>query len=148
MFSKNVIESDMFLDMPLSTQALYFHLGMAADDDGFVTPNRILRQISATADDLKILVAKNYAIPFETGVLVIRHWNEHNYIPKDRYKQTIYSQERDKLLCIQNVYNLETQVGRVGREVSNKKGPIKKEIPDLTSIREKFNFREPKKSVL
>ena len=109
MFSKNITESDIFLDMPLSTQALYFHLGMAADDDGFVTPNRILRMISATGDDLKLLKVKNYIIPFENGVIVIRHWNEHNYIQKDRYKATIYLEENNKLVCIQNVYKMLTK---------------------------------------
>ncbi len=143
MFSKNITESDIFLDMPLSTQALYFHLGMAADDDGFVTPNRILRMISATGDDLKLLKVKNYIIPFENGVIVIRHWNEHNYIQKDRYKATIYLEENNKLVCIQNVYNLDTQV-RLGKsrvEESRLKEPIKKNS-ELESIRDKFNFKK------
>lgn len=86
MFAKTIIDSDMFLDMSLSTQALYFHLAMRADDDGFINnPKRIQRMIGASDDELKMLVAKQYIIPFESGVVVIKHWKIHNYIRKDRY---------------------------------------------------------------
>lgn len=98
MFSKSVIDSDMFLDMPLSTQALYFHLAMRADDDGFVNnPKKIARMIGADDDSLKILSAKKFLIPFESGVVVIRHWKIHNYIQKDRYKETVYTDEKSRL---------------------------------------------------
>lgn len=144
MFSKNITDSDMFLDMPLSSQALYFHLGMQADDDGFVTPKRILRTIGATADDLKILITKNYAIPFDSGVIVLTHWNENNYLQKDRYKGTIYLEEKNKLLCIQNVYTLDTQVriGKVGKvgKVGRLQEPKKNSELDL--IRDRFNFKK------
>lgn len=94
MFSVNVIDSDMFLDMPLTTQALYFHLAMRADDDGFVgNPKKILRMICASEDDLKVLLSKQFLIPFESGIVVIRHWKIHNYIRKDCYKSTIYTDE-------------------------------------------------------
>lgn len=98
MFSKQVIDSDNFLDMPLSTQALYFHLSMRADDDGFIpNPKRIQKMIGATDDDLKLLLAKNYILAFESGVIVIRHWKLHNYIQKDRYKETLYQNEKKML---------------------------------------------------
>lgn len=79
MFSKSVIDSDMFLDMPISAQALYFHLGMHGDDDGFVSsPKRIARAVGCNDDDLQILASKNFIIPFESGVIVIRDWNGHD----------------------------------------------------------------------
>lgn len=123
MFAKTIIDSDAFLDMPLSSQALYFQLGMRADDDGFINnPKRIQRMIGASEDDLKLLMAKNFIIAFETGVIVIKHWKMNNYIQKDRYKETVYLEEKSRLdlknnnaytlnnnKCIQNVSNLYTQ---------------------------------------
>jgi len=98
MFSKTIIDSDVFLDMPLSTQALYFHLNMRADDDGFVdSPKRIQKMIGATDDDLKLLIAKSFIITFDSGIVVIRHWKVHNYIQKDRYKETMYQKEKKML---------------------------------------------------
>jgi len=82
MFSKTITENDDFLNMSLSTQALYFHLGIQADDDGFVSPNRIMRMIGAMIDDLNVLIAKKFVIPFENGVVVIRHWKINNYEQK------------------------------------------------------------------
>ena len=94
MFSKTVVDSDAFLDMPLSTQALYFHLSMLADDDGFLNnTKRIQRLIGATDDDLKLLIMKRFVIPFEDGIVVIKHWRMNNYLRKDRYTQTIYQEE-------------------------------------------------------
>lgn len=119
MFSQQITESDSFLEMPLSTQALYFHLGMSADDDGFVNnPKRIQRVIGANEDDLKLLMAKNFVLAFESGVVVIKHWKINNYIPKDRYTPTVYEEEKAQLFekpnraytfCIQDVYKLDTQ---------------------------------------
>lgn len=127
MFAKTIIDSDAFLDMPLSTQALYFHLSMRADDDGFINnPKKVQRMIGATEDDLKLLIAKSFIIPFESGIVVIKHWKIHNYIQNDRYKPTVYSDERAMLSvksnkaytldtgCIQDVYSSETQV-RLGK---------------------------------
>ena len=95
MFAKTIIDSDMFLDMPLSTQALYFHLSMRADDDGFINnPRKIQRMIGASDDDLKVLVMKRFILPFDSGVVVIKHWKIHNYIRNDRYKETVYKEER------------------------------------------------------
>lgn len=95
MFSKKIVESDAFLDMPLSSQALYLHLNMEADDDGFVnSPKRIQRMIGASEDDLKLLLAKNFIIQFESGVVVVKHWKINNYIAKDRYHETVYLEEK------------------------------------------------------
>ena len=94
MFTKKITESDAFLDMPLSTQCLYFHLNMNADDDGFVNnPKRIMRTIGASEDDLKILIAKAFILVFESGVIVIKHWRMHNTLRNDRYKPTDYTEE-------------------------------------------------------
>lgn len=98
MFAKTIIDSDAFLDMPLSTQALYFHLSMRADDDGFINnPKKIQRMVGAADDDLKLLALKRFVIPFETGVCVIKHWLIHNYIRSDRYKETVYQDEKRML---------------------------------------------------
>lgn len=120
MFAKTIIDSDAFVDMPLSTQALYFHLSMRADDDGFINnPKKIMRMIGASDDDFKVLCLKRFVIPFESGIVVIKHWKIHNYIQKDRYKPTVYSEERAKLEtkengvyteCIQDGHISDTQV--------------------------------------
>ena len=135
MFAKTIIDSDLFLDMPSSTQCLYFHLSMRADDDGFINnPKKIQRMVGSGDDDLKLLIAKNFIIPFESGVVVIKHWKIHNYIQKDRYKETLYKDEKLQLStgknkeyilgipndnnmdtkCIHDVSNSETQV-RLGK---------------------------------
>lgn len=98
MFAKTIIDSDAFLDMPLSSQALYFHLSMRADDDGFINnPKKIQRMIGCGDDDLKLLMAKRFILVFESGVIVIKHWRMHNYIRVDRYKPTIYQDEMSQL---------------------------------------------------
>ena len=122
MFTQKIIDSDAFLDMPLSTQALYFHLNMRADDDGFVNnPKKIVRMIGASEDDFRVLIAKNFVLTFESGIIVIKHWKMHNYIAKDRYKPTVYEDEKAQLsvkengaytICIQDVYKLDTQVSK------------------------------------
>ena len=102
MFSKSVIDSDAFMDMPLSAQALYFHLAIRADDDGFLgNPKMVMRMICASEDDLKLLIAKNFIITFGSGVIVITHWKMHNYIRTDRYKETIHKDEKE-LLSLKN----------------------------------------------
>lgn len=89
MMSKSVIDTDMFLDMPASTQCLYFHMLLRADDDGFLkNAKTIMRTVGASPDDVKLLIAKRYLIPFESGIMAIKHWRTHNYIKKDRYKPT------------------------------------------------------------
>ena len=132
MFAKSIIDSDAFLDMPLSAQCLYFHLAMRADDDGFINnPKKIQRMVGASEDDLKLLIAKKFIIVFDTGVVVIKHWRIHNYIQKDRYHETNYIEEKSRLSikdngaytmdtpCIQDGYNLETQV-RLGKDSKGK----------------------------
>lgn len=94
MFTKSIIDSDAFLEMPLSAQALYFHLNMRADDDGFVNnPKRITDYVNASSDDLKILLAKRFIIRFDSGVIVIKHWRMHNTLKSDRYHPTDYQDE-------------------------------------------------------
>lgn len=103
MFSMQIVDSDAFLDMPLSAQCLYFHLNMRADDDGFVSnPKRIAKLISAADDDLKILMAKNFVLTFDTGVMVIKHWRMHNTLSSGRYKETPYTEEKALLLLKEN----------------------------------------------
>ena len=130
MFAKTIIDSDAFLDMPLSTQSLYFHLAMRADDDGFVNnPKKIQRVIGASDDDCKLLIAKRFILTFDSGIIVIKHWKIHNYIQKDRYHETLYTKEKNQLAltekkayteaknvqCIHDVYKLDTQV-RLGKD--------------------------------
>ena len=156
MFSKSIIDSDAFLDMPMSAQALYFHLSMRADDDGFVnSPRRIQRMVGASDDDCRLLVSKQFIIPFETGVVVIRHWRIHNYIQKDRYKETIYLAEKSELSqdvsgaytldtdCIQDVSKLDTKLGKdsIGKDsigkVNNKRSAQNKRFvpPSVDEVR-------------
>jgi uncharacterized phage protein (TIGR02220 family) len=133
MMSKKIIDTDNFLDMPQSTQCLYFHLLLRADDDGFIqSPKSIMRITGCKDDDLKLLNAKGFVIGFETGVIVIRHWRIHNYVQSDRYsKSELPEAQRVELKnkiyevvetpinpdntymdtkCIQNGYNLDTQI--------------------------------------
>ncbi len=131
MFAKSIIDSDAFLDMPLSAQALYFHLGMRADDDGFVnSPKKIMRLVSCSDDDMKLLITKNFIIPFDSGIVVIKHWRIHNYIQKDRYHETNYLDEKAMLTtkengsyslldttCIHDVSEVDTEV-RLGKSKS------------------------------
>ena len=103
MFTKKIIDSDAFLDMPLSTQALYFHLNMRADDDGFINnPKKIMRMIGASEDDLKVLISKRFIITFESGIVVIKHWRMHNLLRKDRYIETQYIEEKSMLSIKEN----------------------------------------------
>lgn len=105
MFSLSVIDTDKFLDMPVSSQLLYFHLGMRADDDGFVSsPKRIARTTNCGDDDLRILATKGYIIPFESGVVVIRHWRQNNQLRSDRYRETVCKNEKATLSIIDNIY--------------------------------------------
>ncbi len=123
MFSKSVIDSDTYMNLPLSAQALYFHLSMRADDDGFVgNPKTILRMTGCKAEDFTILIEAGFIIEFESGIVCIRHWRRHNYIQKDRYKPTVYKAEKAQTRldesdvytldteCIQVVSNTDTQV--------------------------------------
>jgi hypothetical protein len=112
MFAKTIIDSDVFLDMPLSTQALYFHLSMRADDEGFINnPRKIQRMVGASDDDLRILISKRFIITFDSGIVVIKHWRIHNYIQNDRFKPTAYTEEREMLSIKPNkAYTLDKTV--------------------------------------
>lgn len=164
MFAKTIIDSDAFLDMPQSTQLLYFQLSMRADDDGFVNnPKSIMRNVGCKEDDMRVLSGKKFIIPFESGVIVIKHWKIHNYIQKDRYHETKYKQEKASLTtdengaytqCIQDVSNMDTQVrlelgkDRLGED--NKDTPDKPakrvtfQKPTLEQVREYCKERENK----
>ena len=123
MFAKSVVDSDAFLCLPLKTQALYFQLGVRADDDGFVSnPRKLLRMLGASDKDLRTLIESGYIIDFESGVIAIAHWRVNNYLQRDRYKETVYMAEKEQLTvnesgmytrCIQSVYNLYTQYSLV-----------------------------------
>ena len=160
MFAKSIIDSDLFLDMPQSTQNLYFHLSLRADDDGFVgNPKKIMRMINCSQDDIKILISKQFLIPFESGVVVIKHWKIHNYIRNDRYKPTIYTEEKKKLteqenkeyiVGIPNGNQTDTQY-RIGKDslVKDNKNnvvndiytPQIKEVIDYLNEKTNKNFR-------
>ena len=113
MFNIKIVDSDAFLDMPLSTQCLYFHLNMRADDDGFVgNPKRIQRLIGASDDDLKLLIVKKFILTFENGVIVIKHWRIHNAIKYANYHETNYTEEKSKLYLKKNYsYTLDSNQG-------------------------------------
>lgn len=146
MFSKKITDSDKFLDLPLSTQALYFHLNMHADDDGFVDSTKtIKRMIGASDGDLRILMEQAFILPFESGVIVIKDWRVHNYIPKDRYQKTIYTTEFNRLVleenksyteCIQNVYNMDTQI----RLDKNRLDECSEKLPPTAPAPKKLDF--------
>lgn len=125
MFARAIIDSDAFLDMPLSTQALYFHLSMNADDEGFVgNPKKIQKMIGARDDDYQILVSKRFILAFPSGIIVIKHWKINNYIQADRFKATTYVEEKATLTLdlkkayverIQNVSKMYAQY-RIGKD--------------------------------
>lgn len=159
MFAKTIVLSDAFLDMPTSARCLYFTLGMLADDDGFVNqPRSIMRQCGASDDDMKLLIAKNFVLIFESGIIVVKHWRIHNYIQKDRYKPTNYQYEMNQLevkengsytKCIQSVSKMDTQV-RLGKDslgkVNNKRtNRIVVKTPDYIIQQENGTLPEGKK---
>ena len=103
MFAKTIIDSDAFIDMPVTARLLYYDLSMRADDDGFVnSPKKIMRMIGASQDDLSILIMRKFILPFENGVVVIKHWRIHNYIRKDTYNETPYLDEKAMLELDEN----------------------------------------------
>ena len=103
MFSMTIMDSDVFLDMPLTSQLLYVHLGMRADDEGFIgNPKRIIKMMGANEDDIKILLAKKFLIEFASGIVVVKHWRVHNTIRMDRFAPTTYRKEKDQLYLEEN----------------------------------------------
>ena len=152
MFAKTIVLSDAFLDMPLSARCLYFTLGMLADDDGFVnSPKSIMRQAGASTDDLNLLMAKRFILAFDSGIIVIKHWRIHNYIQKDRYKESKYMEEKATLMidqngayteCIQDVSTLDTQV-RLGKDsVRLELGEDNEEAKPPKNTRHKYGLYE------
>ncbi|ARU47570.1 hypothetical protein [Sulfurospirillum diekertiae] len=136
MFARTIIDSDIFLDMPISAQCLYFHLGMRADDDGFVNnPKKIMRMINARDDDMRILFVKSFIVGFESGVIVVAHWRIHNYIQKDRYKPTNFCQEKALLYVAENnVYSLDTKcihVGYTGKDSLELNRPLPSKVEEF-----------------
>lgn len=129
MFSKDITGSDAFREMPASSQSLYFHLGMEADDDGFLDSYRgLMRSTNASDDDLKLLIAKRFLILFPSKIIVVKHWKLNNYIPKDRYTETKHLEEKRALIIkengsytdrIQDVYTMDTQ-NRIGEKSKEK----------------------------
>ena len=136
MFSLKIVDSDLFLDMPLSSQCLYFHLSMRADDDGFVNnPKKIIKIIGANEDDLKILIAKGFVIVFEQGIIVITHWKINNFIRKDRYKPTLYENEVQSLSQTKNgMYIKEVGCHLVDQRLTSGQPSIDKGRLDKVSI--------------
>ena len=142
MFAKTIIDSDAFLDMPLSAQALYFHLSMRADDDGFLNNAKKIRKIiGASEDDLKLLIVKRFVIAFDDGIIVIKHWRMNNYLRSDRYKPTVYQEEMSMLdlkengsyyirndIGIPNGYHCETQYS-IGKDSIGKDSIGKDNVP-------------------
>lgn len=114
MFSLAVADTDLFLDMPSSSQALYFHLGLRADDDGFVaSPKKIAKICGCGDDDLRILVSKRFILPFESGIVVLTHWHlNNNRIKTDRYKPTLYKDEKAMLSLENGMYFLVVPIWR------------------------------------
>jgi hypothetical protein len=110
MFSPDVVNQDDFLDMPVDSQLLYFHLGLSADDDGFVSPKKVMRMVNSADDNLKLLIAKGFLIPFESGVVVVRHWKQNNFIRKDRYIPTTFQSEFKQLNVSSNMYRLSPEM--------------------------------------
>lgn len=121
MFSPDIVESEEFITMPTSSQALYFHLGMQADDDGFVQPKLVMRTVGFQDDDLKVLLAKRFLLSFENGVVVIKHWLIHNMIRLDRYKPTRYIEEKKTLFTKEN--KAYTDIEPIGLQSGNQMAP-------------------------
>lgn len=151
MFDKTITNADDFLEMPDSSQNLYFHLSMNADDDGFVNNwKSILRMTGHKEDDLKILIAKQFIIPFESGVIVIKHWRINNYLRSDRYVETKFKAEKQQLFIDDNlVYQLDTNgvhsidknsIDKISIDKNNKEEINKEESNDLFTFVES-NFK-------
>lgn len=155
MMSMHIIDSDAFMDMPHSSQNLYMHMLMRADDDGFVaSPKKISRMIGANDDDIKVLIGKRFVIPFESGVCVIKHWRIHNYIQSDRYNATKYLEEKALLKvkdnggytldteCIQNGYTGKVSIGKVSIDKKESSLSFLESTPDevVTILSEKYQI--------
>ena len=144
MFTMKIVDSDAFLDMPLSSQCLYFHLNMRADDDGFVgNPKKIMRMIGASDDDFKILLAKKFLLIFENNVIVIKHWWMNNTLRKDCYHETSYVDEK-KILKIKDnkAYTLSDDGNSIKNVNEMLTEPQQKVNPVLVSVLDKVSVSE------
>ena len=132
MFSLSIMDSDAFLDMPTTSQLLYVHMGMRADDEGFVgNPKRISRMMGASDDDMKILLAKKFIIEFDSGVVVIKHWRMHNTIRMDRFAPTTYRKEKAQLFLEENrAYTL----SKGGASLATRWQPIGNRLPTQVKL--------------
>lgn len=142
MFDRTIIDMDKFIDLPMSSKALYFLLGMEADDEGFVSPKKILRVHGGSDDDLKILIAKSYVIPFESGVVVITDWYDNNWLDARRTKPTQYTQEKKKLYLTRNkkyvLSNSAASIEEKSIEENNRKAyeiPVQTEEERLATLK-------------
>lgn len=147
MFAKTIIDSDAFLEMPISARLLYYDLSMRADDDGFNnSPNKVMRLIGATKDDMNILIARKFVIPFESGVVVIKHWKIHNYIRKDTYKETNYKEEKATLEFDENnAYRISNNIRQLPVDEPSTQVRIGKDSIGKVSIDEDRTGEERKK---
>ena len=139
MFNIKIVDSDSFLDMPLTAQCLYFHLNMRADDDGFVgNPKRVQRLIGASDDDMRLLIAKRFVLTFDDGVIVIKHWRMHNTLSANRYKETTYiDQKRELLLKENNAYSFNSGVPLDDSKMIEKASRLSQKQIDATLTRQR-----------
>lgn len=146
MFDKRITDSDRFTDLPNSSKALYFMAGMSADDRGFFQPRRLQKMNGFTEDDFKVLIAKRYFIPFESGVMVITDWNKNNYLDKNRITETEYVDELKLLQIINERYELNngclTNVKPMFNQYSIEENSIEENIKK-ESIKKESRFVKP-----
>lgn len=145
MFAKTIIDSDAFIDMPVTARLLYYDLSMRADDDGFVnSPKKIMRMIGASQDDLSILILRKFILPFENGVVVIKHWRIHNYIRKDTYNETPYLDEKAMLELDENkAYRFKKEYSVDGSSTQVRLGKVSIGNIKENNIKEKTKFSKP-----
>ena len=142
MFDLDVISQDSFLDLPMDAIALYFLLGMEADDEGFINPKKVIKLYGGKEDSIKILILKGYLIPFESGVVVITDWKRNNYLSKDRVKPTIYQEEKSLLKydeitqkytmfnkCLTNVHIEENRIEENSIDKNRRDKSMREETP-------------------
>ena len=146
MFSLQIVDTDAFLDMPQSSQLLYFHLSMRADDEGFVSnPKKVMKIIGSQDDDIKVLFAKRFVLPFESGVCVIKHWKIHNYIQNDRFTPTQWVKEKEMLKIDEKTKKYQLKSGDVSKmdtqvRLEVGKGRIGKSSPEKSGVKDVVNY--------
>lgn len=141
MFDKTLIDTDRFMDLPMTAKAIYFLLGMEADDEGFVSPRRVMRIHGGSEDDIKVLITKNFLIPFDSGVVVITDWNANNWLDSRRIKPTKFQKEKKQLVltptksyvlskCLASIEESRGEENRI-EENTSMKSLLKKHKPDF-----------------